>query len=206
MSRILFRPYQLPLGPDAVDAKITADEIPAGAKTAVTALLDDNRYLYSKPGQSDIPAPPLPVIKKIKTATAYIDKLPWEPGAVGIPLTLSASDKASAGFEDATKTASGMLDTVRLAPGRHMVYVQGTTEHDKPGSVSAAFLSVKDAGSSQPTVVAGAPGQQPSATTEPGSAIMMPMGRRGGGALGWSDMLLVLLGLASLVGVHCRRR
>ncbi len=59
--------------------------------------------------------------------------------------TLSASDQASPGLEEATRTASGVLDTTGLAPGRHMVYVQGINEDDKPGSVSAAFLNVKAA-------------------------------------------------------------
>ncbi len=145
LSRVLYRPYQLPQGPDTVDVKIAAEAVQAGAKALVTATVDDNRYLYSKPGQSDIPAPPVPVVKKIKTALAYVGKLPWEAGAVGIPLALSASDQASPGLEEATRTASGMLDTTGLAPGRHMVYVQGINEDDKPGSVSAAFLNVKAA-------------------------------------------------------------
>jgi carboxypeptidase T len=200
LSRILYRPYQLPQGPDTVDVKIAADAIPVGAKAAVTATVDDNRYLYSKPGQSDIPAPPVPVIKSVKTAMAYIDKLPWEAGAVGIPLTLMASAEASAEFPEATKTASGMLDTTGLVAGRHRVYVQGTNDDGKPGSVSAAFLNVKAADTTTP------PTGGDTATPPAGGAIVMPFGKRGGGgSLGWGDFALVLLGLAGVAGARRKR-
>ncbi|WP_395028031.1 M14 family zinc carboxypeptidase [Comamonas odontotermitis] len=145
LSRVLYRPYQLPQGPDTIDVNIAADEVTAGSMAAITALVDDNRYRYSKPGQPDIPAPPEPVIKRITSAMAYVDKLPWEAGAKGIPLELLASDKAQAGFESATKIASGNIDTTGLAAGRHLVYVQGTTENGQVGSVSAAFLNIKAA-------------------------------------------------------------
>jgi len=197
LSRVLYRPYQLPQGPDTVDVKIAADAVPAGAKVAVTATVDDNRYLYSKPGQADIPAPPIPVIKSVKTAMAYIDKMPWEAGAVGIPLSLAASEQASADFPEATRTASGMLDTTGLAAGRHMVYVQGTNDDGKPGSVSAAFLNVKAADGTTPPASGGT-------TPPPEMAIAMPMGRRGGGAVGWIE--LALLGLAGVAALYLRRR
>lgn len=153
LSRVLHRPYQLPKGPDTVEVKIAADEVTVGAKAAITALVDDNRYLYSKPGQSDIPAPPVPVVKNVTAATAYVDKLPWEPGAKGIPLVLSASNKAKAGYKNATKIAKGSIDTTGLAAGRHLVYVQGTTENGQVGSVSAAFLHVKAAAPAEHDVV-----------------------------------------------------
>lgn len=200
LSRVLYRPYQLPQGPDTVDVKIAADAVAVGTKAAVTATVDDNRYLYSKPGQADIPAPPIPVIKNVKTATAYIDKLPWEAGAVGIPLALAASEQASADFPEATRTASGMLDTTGLAAGRHMVYVQGTNADGKPGSVSAAFLNVKAADGTAP------PPSGDATPPPPEMAIAMPMGRRGGGSVDWVDLALALLGVATLAGARLRRR
>lgn len=205
LSRILYRPYQLPLGPDTVDVKVQAEPVTAGERTAITATVDDNRYLYAKPGQSDIPAPPVPVIKNIKAAMAYIDKLPWEAGAVGIPLTLTASDKASAEFPEATKTASGLIDTTGLAAGRHMVYVQGTNDDGKVGSVSAAFLHVKaaDATTEPPTPT------EPPTATEPAPATMpyaFPFRRRGGGSLDIGDLALGALGIAALVAARRRRR
>jgi hypothetical protein len=34
----------------------------------------------------------------------------------------------------------------------------------------------------------------------------MPMGRRGGGSVGWVDLALALLGVAALAGARLRRR
>ncbi|HEY9239926.1 MAG TPA: M14 family zinc carboxypeptidase, partial [Burkholderiaceae bacterium] len=142
LSRVLRRVYQMPFGPDTVDVKVGAATVVAGEKVAVTATVDDNRYRYSNAGQATILPPPYPVVYNVKSAMAYIDKLPWEAGAVGVPLTLATSPQAKADFPDATKTVSGSIDTTGLAAGRHMVYVQGTNDDGKSGALSAAFLDV----------------------------------------------------------------
>lgn len=183
ISRILHRVYQLPFGPDTVNVTMGASSVQAGQGVAVSATVDDNRYRYSNAGQANILPPPYPVVYNIKSAMAYVDKLPWEEGAVGIPLTLSTSDQAKSDFPNATKLASGTIDTTGLAPGRHMVYVQGTNDDDKPGALSAAFLDVTAA--------------PPPPATGGGS---------GGGSLGWGDVALMLLGLVGLAGVARRRR
>ena len=56
--------------------------------SSVTATVDDNRYRYSNAGQPDILPPPYPVVYNIKSAKVYVDKLPWEDGAVGTAMTL----------------------------------------------------------------------------------------------------------------------
>ena len=183
VSRILHRVYQLPFGPDTVNVKIAQASVPAGTAASVTATVDDNRYRYSNAGQGDILPPPYPVVYNIKSAMAYVDKLPWEAGAVGVPLTLATSDQAKADFPNATKTASGSLDTTGLAAGRHMVYVQGTNEDGKPGAVSAAFL----------TVTAAPP---PPQTAESG----------GGGSFGLLDIGMALLGVLGLAGATRARK
>ena len=60
LSRVLYRPYQLPFGPDTVNVQVGAAAAQAGAKVAVSALVDDNRYRYSNAGQPDILPPPYP--------------------------------------------------------------------------------------------------------------------------------------------------
>jgi MYXO-CTERM domain-containing protein len=119
--------------------------VPAGTKVNVSALVDDNRYRYSNAGQASILPPPYPVVYNIRDAKVYIDQMPWEAGAEGKPLELGTSDQAKSDFPDATKRAFGQIDTTGLAPGRHMVYVQGTNSDGKPGAVSAAFLDVAEA-------------------------------------------------------------
>ena len=149
LSRALQRIYQLPFGPDTVDVKVAqTNPVDAGTSVQVSALVDDNRYRYSNAGQSTIKPPPYPVVYNIKEAFAYVGKLPWEPGAdakeVKFPLTLSASDKAKDDFPDATRLASGTINTAGLPAGRHMVYVQGVNSDGKPGAVSAAFLDIAE--------------------------------------------------------------
>ena len=183
LSRVLHRVYQLPFGPDTVDVKVGAASVVAGEKVAVTATVDDNRYRYSNAGQSTILPPPYPVVYNVKSAMAYIDKKPWEAGAVGVPLTLATSAQAKADFPDATKTVTGSLDTTGLAAGRHMVYVQGTNDDGKAGALSAAFLDVTAA----PVVVP-------------------PAQDSGGGAFGWSEIGLMLLGLLGLAGLARKAR
>jgi carboxypeptidase T len=183
VSRILHRVYQLPFGPDTVNVKVAEASVQAGDKATVTATVDDNRYRYSNAGQGDILPPPYPVVYNIKSAMAYVDKLPWEAGAVGVPLALSTSNQAKADFPDATKTASGSIDTTGLAAGRHMVYVQGTNEDGKPGALSAAFLTVTAAPAPAPTADSG-----------------------GGGSFGLVDIGMALLGLLGLAGAAGARR
>ena len=176
LSRVLYRPYQLPFGPDTVNVKVAEASVPSGSKATVSATVDDNRYRYSNAGQGDILPPPYPVVYNVKSAMAYIDKLPWEPGAVGTPLALAASDQAKADFPDATKTVTGAVDTTGLAVGRHMVYVQGTNDDGKAGALSAAFLDVTAAPPA------------PAASSSGG----------GGGAMGYADIALMLLGLGGV--------
>ncbi|WP_348751488.1 M14 family zinc carboxypeptidase [uncultured Aquincola sp.] len=181
LSRVLHRVYKLPFGPDTVNVMMGASSVQAGNKVTVTATVDDNRYRYSNAGQSTIKPPPYPVVYNITGAKAYVDKLPWEAGAVGVDLTLSTSAQAKSDFPDATKTAVGEINTAGLAPGRHMVYVQGTNADGKPGAVSAAFLDV---------------------TAAPADA---DDGDSGGGALGWFDLAAMAAGLAALAGLRRRR-
>ena len=184
LSRVLYRPYQLPFGPDTVNVQVAKASAQAGEKITVTATVDDNRYRYSNAGQADILPPPYPVVYNIKSAKAYVDKLPWEAGAVGIDLTLSVSDQAKSDFPDATKVATGLIDTTGLTAGEHMIFVQGTNDDDKAGAVSAQFLTVTAA--PPPPAASGGGG--------------------GGGSFGLADLALALLAALGLVAAGRKRR
>lgn len=146
LSRVLHRVYQLPFGPDTVNVQVAQTAaVAAGTKVQVSALVDDNRYRYSNAGQGTIKPPPYPVVYNITEANVYIDQMPWEAGAKATKLTLNTSDKAQSDFPDATKLAAGEIDTTGLAPGRHMVYVQGINSDGKAGAVSAGFLDIAEA-------------------------------------------------------------
>ncbi len=102
---------------------------------------------------------------------------------MAIPLTLSVSEQARSDYPDATKTASGTINTTGLSPGRHMVYVQGTNADGKAGALSAAFLTV--------TAAPPAPAPEPTST--------------GGGAIGLGWPLLLGLATLGLAGLGRRR-
>ncbi len=181
LSRVLYRPYKLPFGPDTVNVQVNKATVQAGAPVSVTATVDDNRYRYSNAGQPDILPPPYPVVYNIKSAKVYVDKLPWEEGAVGTDMQLTASDQAKSDYPDATKTAIVSIDTTNLSAGEHMVYVQGTNADDKPGAVSAQFLNVTAAPAAVPT------------------------NDGGGGSLGLADLAWALLALCGLVAAGRRK-
>lgn len=142
-ARTLKAPYQLPLGPDATDLKVSTATVRQGESVTLTALIDDDRYLYDagyEGNQVVTKHDPQP----IKAANAYINVLPWDAGAKAIPLSAAAN----AAFGSGPKVSvSGVIDTSMLAPGKHLIYVQGTNQKDKAGPPDAVFLEVlaKDA-------------------------------------------------------------
>ncbi|PLC04032.1 hypothetical protein CY658_18535 [Variovorax sp. RO1] len=144
-ARTLKAPYQLPLGPDAADLKVSATVVRQGESVTLTATIDDDRYLYNE-GFSIVGNQPVTKHdpQPIKAANAYINVLPWDAGAKAIPLSAAAN----AAFGSGPKVAvSGVIDTSMLAPGKHLIYVQGTNQKDKAGPPDAVFLEVlaKDA-------------------------------------------------------------
>ncbi len=202
LSRVLHRVYQLPFGPDSVDVKVGLGvSVTPGTKVAMSATVDDNRYRYSNAGQGDIKPPPYPVVFNIKSANAYIDKLPWEEGAKAIPLTLTTSDTARSDFPQATASAGTLLDTTGLAPGRHMVYVQGVNADNQAGAVSAGFLDIAETpGGEVPNVPTATDGGS-SGGTSAGST-----SSSGGGAFGAADLAFLMLGGLALVVVRRRKQ
>ncbi|MDZ4356267.1 MAG: M14 family zinc carboxypeptidase, partial [Variovorax sp.] len=142
-ARTLKAPYQLPLGPDATDLKVSAATVKQGEPVTLTATIDDDRYLYDA-GNSLNQAVTKHDPQPIKAANAYINVLPWDAGAKAIPLSVTAS----AAFGSGPKvTVSGVIDTSAFAPGKHLIYVQGINQKDKAGPPDAVFLEVlaKDA-------------------------------------------------------------
>ncbi|MCY1247637.1 hypothetical protein D9M72_609860 [compost metagenome] len=116
-----------------------------GESVTLTATIDDDRYLYNE-GFSIVGNQPVTKHdpQPIKAANAYINVLPWDAGAKAIPLSAAAN----AAFGSGPKVAvSGVIDTSMLAPGKHLIYVQGTNQKDKAGPPDAVFLEVlaKDA-------------------------------------------------------------
>ena len=141
-ARAAASPYRLPTGPDAYGIGATTPAAGAGGLyTAVTATIDDVRYNQSNGTQTTY---------AISAANAYVDRLPWEPGAVATPL--SAGDGT---FNSKTEAVSGNVSLVGLAAGRHIIYVQGLNAAGSgtPGTPNAVFVDVPQA----PTMVTATP-------------------------------------------------
>ncbi|MBX3725620.1 MAG: hypothetical protein KF823_06845 [Xanthomonadales bacterium] len=133
-SRSLHAPYRLPAGPDADQVAVDLARVPRGSQVTVTARIDDNR-LRNVGGTNPSPQPPpVPVIG----ARLYVGSLPWQDGATG--LEMAAAD---GGFDAITENVRLDLDTSGLAPGRHLLYVQGRTTNGA-GPPAAVFLEVID--------------------------------------------------------------
>ncbi|MFO1516001.1 MAG: M14 family zinc carboxypeptidase [Lysobacterales bacterium] len=130
-ARSAWRPYRLPLGPDAVGLTLDATTVVAGQPAGLHATINDARY-----NQSNGVEPTYP----IRAAYAYVDTPPWQAGAVAIPL--SAADGS---FNSSSEAVVGSIDTAALAPGRHLVYVQGISDRSAQGTAGppdAIFLDV----------------------------------------------------------------
>ncbi len=130
-ARILHAPYQLPAGPETYSVTASSAAVVQGETVELTAVIDDRRY-RNGPGS---PA----VVHTIAGATAFIDTLPWQPGASGLPM--SASD---GNFNATNETVRLVLDTSDLAPGRHLVVVQGHDSAGEHGPPSSVFLDVTE--------------------------------------------------------------
>ncbi len=132
-ARSASAPYKLPAGPDAYNLSATAPAQGAGGLyVTLTATIDDVRYNQSNGTQTTY---------AIKAANAYVDTLPWDVGATPIQLTTS-----SGVFSNKTETVHGDISLNGLAPGRHIVYVQGVNtlggSAGTPGTPDAVFVDV----------------------------------------------------------------
>ena len=143
-ARAAAAPYKLPSGPDVTALSASAPITGAGGLyTTLTATVDDTPYSQSNGSQATY---------AIQGANAYIDTLPWQAGAV--PIALAATDGT---FNGKTETVQGNIPLSGLAPGRHLVYVQGINAlaGGTPGTPNAVFVDVKGAATIEVTSIAG---------------------------------------------------
>ncbi|WP_190279020.1 M14 family zinc carboxypeptidase [Dokdonella koreensis] len=129
-ARAARRPYQWPQGPDA--RGITADtaRVPAGSAVTLRATIDDTRYNHDNGNETTY---------AITGALAYVDLPPWHPDAAGLPMT--ASDGS---FNAMTEAVEVTIPTAGLAPGKHLVWVQGKNARNGGtiGTPDAVFVEI----------------------------------------------------------------
>ncbi len=133
-ARSLHAAYRLPAGPDALGIAPGSDLVVAGDSLALSARIDGTRFNQSVAGNND-PA----TIHAVAGANAYIDMLPWQAGALAHPL--AATDGS---FDTSAEIVDGTLDTAGLAPGHHLVYVQGVDIAGNAGPPNATLIDIVD--------------------------------------------------------------
>ncbi|MEO8459309.1 MAG: M14 family zinc carboxypeptidase [Dokdonella sp.] len=130
-ARAAHAAYRLPGGPDVSAITITPNPVVAGTPVQITATIDDTGYNQTNGTQ---------LVRTIKSASATVDLLPWQAGAV--PIALGASDGT---FNTSTEAINGMIPTNSLGNGRHLIYIQGVDNDGGsgiPGTPDAVFLDV----------------------------------------------------------------
>ena len=133
VARALHATYKLPGGPDAYGLAVSAVQQGAGGPyVTLTATIDDRRYNQGNGTQTTYP---------IRAANAYVDTLPWAAGAM--PIALSAVDGT---YNANNEAVSGTIALSGLAPGRHLLYVQGVNTlgggSGTAGTPNAVFVDV----------------------------------------------------------------
>ena len=134
-ARTLHAPYRLPGGPDVRD--IVVSDVSEGATgwfVSVHARIDDTRYNQSNGSEPTF---------AISGARAWIDGRPWE--AALDATALSASDGA---FNSTSEQVEGTIDLSGIAPGRHLLYVQGANARGggagTVGTPNAVFIEIPE--------------------------------------------------------------
>ncbi|MCX7563590.1 M14 family zinc carboxypeptidase [Xanthomonadaceae bacterium XH05] len=134
-ARTLHAPYKLPAGPDARDAGIDPVSVVQGEPVTLSATIDDSRYRNPQQSSSVTLQPRTRHV--IEGARYFVDALPWEDGAIGIEMV-----PADGVFDSSVEGVEAVIDTSTLAPGRHLVYIQGKDVAGEIGPPTAAFLDV----------------------------------------------------------------
>jgi carboxypeptidase T len=152
-AKVARTPYMTPSGPEALSVSISSASVVRGQPVQISASLNDGRY-SARNGTEPV--------QTIAGGTVYVGAPPWS----GTPPSVAMVARDGS-FNATVETADATIDTSALAPGRHLIYVEGRDSLGNRGPVSAKFLDVLPSGGNQP----------PSATiTEPAGDTSVHMG------------------------------
>ncbi len=130
-ARVLHAPYVLPAGPDTYGLSIDKASVVQGTPVVITATVDDSRYRSGPGGAS--------TIHTIAGANLFVAQLPWQAGAIE-----NAMDAADGTFNASSESVRYVLDTTTLAPGRHLLFVQGHDSGGETGPPAAVFVDIEE--------------------------------------------------------------
>lgn len=132
------RPFDEPRGPDVRDVRLSSTRVNRGEPIAVAAVVDDGGYARSGCGEEPS--------HDVSLGFATVDRPRWE-------LRVARALRRSSG-NGRTVSVAGTIDTSRLAPGRHILFVYGRDVEGEVGVGTAAFFEVLDSvgGAASPPV------------------------------------------------------
>ena len=122
------RPYQLPAGPDVIEASAEPPRLLPGKEVILTATADDTRSAGS--GADSEPA------QAISAARFSIDAPSWLATAFE---TLQPLDGA---FDATVESLTGSLDTTGLQPGTYTIFLEAQDEDGNWGPPTALAIEV----------------------------------------------------------------
>jgi hypothetical protein len=168
-ARNLWAPYVYPSGPDTTALAASPGLVVPGNVVTVSATVDDSTFNQSAGSEP---------VQAIASVQAFVDQTPWASGA-----TARAMVPLDGRFDTSRETAVLHIDTSRMAPGRHVVYVRGVDGGSHAGTPQAAYFIVAKVQAMELTAQPGtATATHPGAP--PGSASPQRMtGTRDAGAL-----------------------
>ncbi len=126
------QPYLSPKGPDTLLVSLNAETVRAGKAVTLTATVDDSRYFSGGYGEEPVQA--------IQAARYTIDEPGWLARA---SWEMTATDGA---FDTPQEKVIATIDTTGLAPGRHIIFVQGQDALGNWGPPTAVFLTIQEDG------------------------------------------------------------
>jgi hypothetical protein len=129
-AKVARQPYALSLGPTVLSMTLSSALVVQGRSVTLTATIDDDAL------GNHVQSVGRPAAQPVAAAEAYLDVPPWLGGA---PIALAAQDGA---FDSAAEQVSGVIDTMDLAVGRHLVFVRGRDAAGNWGSVTARWWMV----------------------------------------------------------------
>jgi len=104
--------------------------VAAGTAVTLRATIDDTRYNQDNGAETSY---------AITGAQAYVDLPPWRSGAVAI-----AAQPVDGSFNATSETIQVTIPTAGLAPGRHLVWIQGSNARNggTVGTPDAVFIEI----------------------------------------------------------------
>ena len=135
-AKTAYRPYQQPAGPETIEVSTDLTQVVAGTEVVLSATADDTRYNDGEGDRLDSEDEP---VQDIAQARYTIDTPPWLEEAEFFDLK-SADGELDSSVEELT----AKIDTSKLSPGRHTIFIESQDANGNFGVPSAVFVNVLD--------------------------------------------------------------